>query len=171
MLVGFQVSATRFAVSRQIFIRNFSVSTCKIGDVIASLKVVTNEKEEASGGVLAIICQWGVVLEVFFVILWDAILYEDEMILPRVKQKRIVFAANNSMCCECLVAPTIIWSGMVGQIQLYKPMADFLHLRTIKNARKYPFFKHWKHLLVGATNIGSTDYSALTMSYSHNSLC
>jgi hypothetical protein len=27
-----------------------------------------------------------------------------------------------------------------------------------------------KHRLVGATNIGSTDYSALTMSYSHNSL-
>jgi hypothetical protein len=29
-------------------------------------------------------------------------------------QKRIVFAANNSLCCECHVAPTIIWSGIVG---------------------------------------------------------
>ncbi len=66
----------------------------------------------------------------------------------------------------------------------------------IKNARKYFFCKHWQHLLVGAevrvastsmcwnnlscynimqrrlggaTNIGSADYSALTMRYSRNS--
>jgi hypothetical protein len=28
-----------------------------------------------------------------------------------------------------------------------------------------------QHRLVGATNIGSTDYSALAMRYSRNSLC
>ncbi len=28
-------------------------------------------------------------------------------IFPLVKQKRIVFAANNSRCCKCHVAPTI----------------------------------------------------------------
>ncbi len=31
--------------------------------------------------------------------------------------------------------------------------------------------KNWKHLLVSASNIGSTDFLALTMSYSRNSLC
>jgi hypothetical protein len=48
---------------------------------------------------------------------------EELFIVPLVKQKRIVFAANNSRCCEChvastfllcfgLVAPTIILCGM-----------------------------------------------------------
>ena len=36
------------------------------------------------------------------------ILYEQLFIFPLVKQKIIVFAANNSRCCECHVAPTII---------------------------------------------------------------
>ena len=33
---------------------------------------------------------------------------EQLFIFPLVKQKIIVFAANNSRCCECHVAPTII---------------------------------------------------------------
>jgi hypothetical protein len=45
---------------------------------------------------------------------WAAILHEELVIFPLVKQKIIVFAANNSMCCKCLVALTIIWSGIVG---------------------------------------------------------
>jgi hypothetical protein len=40
-----------------------------------------------------------------------------------------------------------------------------------KKCAKISFFQHWKHLLVGPTNIGSTDYSALTMRYSRNSMC
>jgi hypothetical protein len=32
---------------------------------------------------------------------------EQSFIVPLVKPKRIVFAANNSRCCECYVAPTI----------------------------------------------------------------
>jgi hypothetical protein len=55
-----------------------------------------------------------VVLDVFLSFKWAAILHEELFIFPLVKQKRLVFAANNSMCCKCLVAPTIIWSGIVG---------------------------------------------------------
>ncbi len=64
-----------------------------------------------------------VVLDVFLSFRWAAILFEQLFIVPVVKQKRIVFAANNSRCCEChvaptitfcfgLVAPTIIFCGM-----------------------------------------------------------
>ncbi len=49
-----------------------------------------------------------VVLDVFLSFYWAAILYEQLFIFPLVKQKVIVFAANNSRCCECHVAPTII---------------------------------------------------------------
>jgi hypothetical protein len=66
----------------------------------------------------------------FFVILMAAILYEQLFIVPLVKQKRIVFAANNSRCCECHVAPTI---------------TSPLNKSPIKNARNYSFL-----------NIGST---------------
>ena len=37
-----------------------------------------------------------------------AILYRDFNSAPSQKQKIIVFAANNSRCCECHEAPTII---------------------------------------------------------------
>jgi hypothetical protein len=37
-----------------------------------------------------------------------AILYRDFNSAPSQKQNIIVFAANNNMCCECHVAPTII---------------------------------------------------------------
>ena len=40
---------------------------------------------------------------------------------------------------------------------------------THKKCAKMYFCKHWQHLLVGATNIGSADYSALTKRYSRNS--
>ncbi len=39
-----------------------------------------------------------------------AILYEELLNLPRVKQNIIVFAANNSMCCGCHV---ILWLGLL----------------------------------------------------------
>ncbi len=41
------------------------------------------------------------VLDVFLSFLLAAILYEELLNFPQVKQKRIVFAANNSPCCEC----------------------------------------------------------------------
>ena len=37
-----------------------------------------------------------------------AILYRDVNSAPSQKQNIIVFAANNSRCCKCHVAPTII---------------------------------------------------------------
>jgi hypothetical protein len=43
--------------------------------------------------------------------------------------------------------------------------------RQIFCAKKCAKISFWKHLLVGATNVGSTDYSALTMRYSRNSMC
>ncbi len=67
-------------------------------------------------------------------------LYEQLFIVPLVKQNIIVFAANNSRCCKCLVAPTIIWSGIVGLNGKF-----FATQNHKKNARKYPF-----------VNIGST---------------
>ncbi len=67
-----------------------------------------------------------VVLDVFLSFYWAAILHEQLFIVPLVKQKRIVFAANNSRCCEFHVAATIL---------LCSPT------RTIKNARKYSFVK------------------------------
>ncbi len=76
---------------------------------------MTNEKGEALGEVLTIYMLVGeVVLDVFLSFYWAAILHEELFIFPLVKQKRIVFAANNSMCWKCLVAPTIIWSEIVG---------------------------------------------------------
>ena len=45
-------------------------------------------------------------------------------LVPLVKQNIIVFAANNSRCCEFLVEPTILLSAPT---------------RTIKNARKFTF--------------------------------
>ena len=48
-----------------------------------------------------------VVLDVFLSFLWATILCEQLFIVPLVKQKRIVFAANNSRCYECHAAPTI----------------------------------------------------------------
>ncbi len=50
----------------------------------------------------------GLVLDVSLTFQWAAILFEEKLILPRVKQKRIAFAANNSLCCEFHVAPTIL---------------------------------------------------------------
>ncbi len=109
----------------------------------------------------------------FFVILLAAILHEELFIFPLVKQKRIVFAASNSMCCKCLVAPTIIWSEIVGQIQLYKPNLNgrFPATQNHKKMRENILLLTFEALTVGATNIGSADYSALTMRYSHNSMC
>jgi hypothetical protein len=54
------------------------------------------------------------VLDVCLSYQWAAILYEEMVILPQIKQKKIVFAANNSPCCECHIAPTInLCSGLV----------------------------------------------------------
>jgi hypothetical protein len=38
-----------------------------------------------------------------------AILYRDFNSAPSQKHNIIVFAANNSKCCECYVVPTIIF--------------------------------------------------------------
>jgi hypothetical protein len=50
----------------------------------------------------------GVVMGVLLSFNEAAILYKDFNSAPSQKQNIIVFAANNSRCCECHVAPTII---------------------------------------------------------------
>jgi len=50
----------------------------------------------------------GVVMGVLLPFNEAAILYRHFNCAPLQKQKIIVFAANNSRCCECHVAPTII---------------------------------------------------------------
>jgi hypothetical protein len=69
------------------------------------LKVVTSEKIGGSG-VISTLGTWygGVVMGV----LLPFNLYRHFNSAPLQKQNIIVFAANNSRCCECYVAPTII---------------------------------------------------------------
>jgi hypothetical protein len=73
------------------------------------LKVVTSEKIGWSG-VASTLVTWygGVVMGVLLSFDEAAILYKDFNSAPSQKQNIIVFAANNSMCCECHVAPTIL---------------------------------------------------------------
>ena len=72
-------------------------------------KVVTREKVSGSGvtstqGTLYGVVVMGVLLS------FDeaAILNGAFNIAPPKKQNKIAFAANNSMCCECHEAPTIL---------------------------------------------------------------
>ncbi len=76
---------------------------------IKHLKVVTNEKI-GGPGVTSTLGTWygGVVMGVLLSFNEAAILYRDFNSAPSQKQKIIVFAANNSRCCECHVALTII---------------------------------------------------------------
>jgi hypothetical protein len=70
-----------------------------------TLKVVTSEKIGGSG-VASTLGTWyeGVVMGILLSFNEAAILYSA----PSQKQNIIVFAAYNSRCCECHVAPTII---------------------------------------------------------------
>jgi hypothetical protein len=71
--------------------------------------VVTNEKIGGSG-VTSTLGTWygGVVIGVLLSFNEAAILYRDFNSAPSQKQNIIVFAANNSRCCGCHVAPTIV---------------------------------------------------------------
>jgi hypothetical protein len=73
------------------------------------LKVVTSEKIGGSG-VISTLGTWyrGVVMGFLLSFYEAAILYRDFNSAPSQKQNIIAFAANNSRCCECHVAPTII---------------------------------------------------------------
>ncbi len=75
----------------------------------SNLKVVTSEKIGGSG-VTSTLGTWyrGVVMGILLPFNEVAILYRDFNSAPLQKQNIIVFAANNSRCCECNVAPTII---------------------------------------------------------------
>ncbi len=83
-------------------------STFKYGPRIL-LKVVSSEKVCGSG-VTSTLGTWygGVVMGVLLSFNEAAILYRDFNSAPTQKQNIIVFAANNSMCCECHVSPTIL---------------------------------------------------------------
>ncbi len=74
-----------------------------------SLKVVTSEKIGGSK-VISTLGTWygGVVMGVLLPFNEAAILYRHFNCAPLQKQKIMVFAAYNSRCCECHVAPTII---------------------------------------------------------------
>ncbi len=74
-----------------------------------SLKVVTSEKIGGSG-VISTLGTWygGVVMGVLLTFNEAAILYRDFNCARHKSKNIIVFAANNSRCCECHVAPTII---------------------------------------------------------------
>ncbi len=88
----------------------------KIGDIFEKistmnqLKVVTSEKIGGSG-VISTLGTWygGVVMGVLLPFNEAAILYRYFHSAPSQKQNIIVFAANNSRCCKCHVAPTIIF--------------------------------------------------------------
>ena len=79
---------------------------------------MTSEKIGGSG-VTSTLGTWygGVVMGVLLYFNGAAILYRDFNSAPSQQQNIIVFAANNSRCCECYVAPTIIlcsardWDG------------------------------------------------------------
>ena len=98
------------------------------------LKVVTSEKIGGSG-IISTLGTWdgGVVMGVLLTFNEAAILYRDFNSAPSQKQNIIVFAANNSRCCECYVAPTIIFKRAVS--------ADYYVLTCVQ------------HVLVGATKI------------------
>jgi hypothetical protein len=73
------------------------------------LKVVNNEKIGGSGVTSTLGTWYGVVvMGVLLSFNEAAILDRDFNSAPSQKQNIIVFAANNSRCCECHVAPTII---------------------------------------------------------------
>ncbi len=73
------------------------------------LKVVSSEKVGGSR-VTSVLGTWygDVVMGVLLSFDEAAILYRDFNSAPSQKQNIIVFAANNSMCCECHVTPTIL---------------------------------------------------------------
>jgi hypothetical protein len=73
------------------------------------LKVVTSEKIGGSGVISTLGTWYGcVVMGVLLPFNEAAILNRHFNSAPLQKQNTIVFAANNSMCCEWHVAPTII---------------------------------------------------------------
>ncbi len=70
---------------------------------------MTSEKIGWSGVASALVTWYGgVVMGVLLSFDEAAILYRDLNSAPPPKQIIRVFAANNSMCCECHVAPTIL---------------------------------------------------------------
>ncbi len=70
---------------------------------------MSSEKVGGSGVTSTLGTWYGdVVMGVLFSFNEAAILYRDFNSAPSQKQNIIVFAANNSMCSECHVAPTIL---------------------------------------------------------------
>jgi hypothetical protein len=77
-------------------------NNCTLADfILNTLKVVTSEKIGGSG-VMSTLGTWygGVVMGVLLPFNEAAILYRHFNCAPLQKQKIIVFAANNSRCCE-----------------------------------------------------------------------
>jgi hypothetical protein len=77
--------------------------------LIYLLKVVSSEQVGGSGVTSTLGTWYGdVVMGDLLSFNKAAILYRDFNRAPSQKQNIIVFAANNSRCCECHVAPTIL---------------------------------------------------------------
>ncbi len=82
---------------------------CRNCSITTALKVVNSEKIGWSGVALPLGTWYGgVVMGVLLSFDEATILYRDFNSEPSQKQHIIVFAANNSKCCECHVAPTIL---------------------------------------------------------------
>ncbi len=107
--------------------------------LFSSLKVVSSEKVGGSG-VTSTLGSWyrGVVMGVLWSFNEAAILYRDFNSAPSQQQNIIVFAANNSRCCECQVAPTILL--------LHAFSADYYALMCVQ------------HILVGATKTENSPF-------------
>jgi hypothetical protein len=76
---------------------------------IVILKVVSSEKVGGSR-VASTLGTWYGVVVIGVLLSFDeaAIVFTDFNSAPSQQQNIIVFAANNSRCCECHVAPTIL---------------------------------------------------------------
>jgi hypothetical protein len=72
---------------------------------------------------------------------------------------------------SCSANHYLEWNSRLDSTLQTEPKRQIFCNSDHKKRAKISFCKHWKHFLVGATNIGSTDYLVLTMRYSRNSLC
>ncbi len=124
VIIPSSVEMKKFTSEKTLFERNIE------------LKVVTSEKIGGSG-VTSTLGTWygGVVMGVLLSFDEAAILYRDFNSAPSQKQNIIVFAANNSRCCEFLVAPTILLCAPTGTTKMQE------------NSRCY---QHWQRQLFGA---------------------
>ncbi len=109
-------------------------------------------KKIGGSGVISTLGTWyrGVVMGFLLSFNEAAILYRDFNSAPSQKQNIIVFAANNSRCCECHVAPTIIYLVTCSQRRLL--CADVCSARNSRRYQNRKFTVSLQFGIVGAAN-------------------